>query len=154
MPYISNAIDDDVLFINFRVALSYEGDDVGEITRQLDYDDFLDYLPDNLSENDQMKIWKALLAMLPHPDDVIELREIELENDTDDEIDHYQNDRDDLLDEGIEECIAEAIKKAEIAMCGVCHKSCKTDDTDDLVLIAEINGVKHCDECLQKLVKK
>ena len=114
MPTFIPNIDDDVLFINFRVALSYEGDDVGEITRQLDYDDFLDYLPDNLSENDQMKIWKALLAMLPHPDDVIELREIELENDTDDEIDHYQNDRDDLLDEGIEECIAEAIKNANI----------------------------------------
>ena len=42
----------------------------------------------------------------------------------------------------------------EDATCDVCHKSCKTDDTDYLVLIAEINGVKHCDECLQKLVKK
>ena len=42
----------------------------------------------------------------------------------------------------------------EDATCGVCHKSCKTDDTDYLVLIFEINGVKHCDECLRKLVKK
>ena len=42
----------------------------------------------------------------------------------------------------------------EEEMCGVCHKTCTTDDTDDLVLITEINGVKHCDECLHALLAK
>jgi hypothetical protein len=42
----------------------------------------------------------------------------------------------------------------EEEMCGVCHKTCKTDDTDDLVLITEINGVKHCDECLHAFLAK
>ena len=42
----------------------------------------------------------------------------------------------------------------EEEMCEVCHKTCKTDDTDDLVLITEINGVKHCDECLHAFLAK
>ena len=40
----------------------------------------------------------------------------------------------------------------EEVMCGVCHKTCKTDDTDYLVLNTEINGVKHCDECLRAFI--
>ena len=48
-----------------------------------------------------------------------------------------------------EECIE---KEEEEQTCGVCHKSCKTDDTDHLTLIAEINGIKHCDECLRHYI--
>ena len=39
--------------------------------------------------------------------------------------------------------------------CDVCHKSCLPEEDSDLVLITEIKGVKHCDECFRDfLVKK
>jgi len=56
-----------------------------------------------------------------------------------------ENEDEDEEDEGDEE---------EEQLCGVCGKSCKTDETDDLVLVAEINGVKHCDACLKEKVCK
>ena len=63
--------------------------------------------------------------------------------------------RDQMKEEGWthdEEDEDEDEEEEEEVMCGVCHKTCKTDDTDYLVLNTEINGVKHCDECLRTFI--
>ena len=45
-------------------------------------------------------------------------------------------------------------EEEEEQLCGVCGKSCKTDETDDLVLVAEFNGVKHCFPVKRKVCKE
>ena len=44
--------------------------------------------------------------------------------------------------------------KDEGVECEVCHKTCYAEEDSDLVLITEIKGVKHCDECFRSFLAK